>query len=433
MSSVSSTNRDVERKNGGRSLVRFRPPHTRSRSASQGRQALLSMSSENHPPHAAPPAPAAPSPAETKRRLLTGWDISWLSLLPMGLVAAQVAARYPESIESRFSSSLYPQVSGALSRLSALLPISWAEWVVAAILLGLVAKVLTAFVFLSLRRRRLRDVAARWLIDGLSLVGLVYWVFLIVWGFNYYRLPLSQLAGLTPSPASQQELIAVCERLIGKANELRASCREDEGGVADFAYSQPERLRSALEQATVGFTVAGQVYPFLRGDFSAPKAVAASEVLSYLGISGIYFPFTAEANINTTLPQPFLPFTMCHELAHQGGFAREDEANYIAYLTCRLHPDETFRYSGYLQASVYLWLAVEGEEAERLRGLFSPGVQRDLAAHREWRRRYATFLSAASSRINDAYLKANGQADGVRSYGRMIDLILSEQRAAGHR
>ena len=55
-------------------------------------------------------------------------------------------------------------------------------------------------------------------------------------------------------------------------------------------------------------------------------------MLSYLGISGIFIPFTCEANVNATLPDWEIPFTACHELAHQRGFAREDEANYVGYL-----------------------------------------------------------------------------------------------------
>ena len=30
--------------------------------------------------------------------------------------------------------------------------------------------------------------------------------------------------------------------------------------------------------------------------------------------------------------------------------------------------------------------------------------------------------------LNDAYLKANGQTEGVRSYGRMVDLLIAQMQ-----
>ena len=372
--------------------------------------------------------PEGASPDGTAKPLLSKWDVVWLSLLPLGIVAAQVAARFPEVVESRFSATVYPRVAGALSQLTSLLPISWAEVLLLAVVVGVVGKVLMAVVRLVSRRRRFRTVLVRGLVDTVSLLGLVYWIFLLVWGFNYYRLPFSRLAGMSVVESSQEELVAVCERTIAKANELRTACAEDADGVADFALTDRDGLHRALAESVTGFAAAGHVFPFLGGSYGGPKAVYASEVMSYLGISGIYSPFTAEANINTTVPQPFLPFTMCHELAHQRGFAREDEANYIGYLTCRLHPEVTFQYSGYLQASLYLLAAVEGDENARLRKTFSPAVERDLEAQRKWRQRYQSTVSKVSMRVNDAYLRVNGQEDGVRSYGRMVDLILAESR-----
>ena len=48
-----------------------------------------------------------------------------------------------------------------------------------------------------------------------------------------------------------------------------------------------------------------------------------------------------------------------------------------------------------------------------------------------WRRTvpFGTHMRAGylrpADKINDTYLKANGQADGVQSYSRMVDLIVA--------
>jgi hypothetical protein len=36
-----------------------------------------------------------------------------------------------------------------------------------------------------------------------------------------------------------------------------------------------------------------------------------------------------------------------------------------------------------------------------------------------------------SNQLNDAYLKLNSQSDGVKSYGRMVDLMLAYNRSQG--
>jgi len=163
-----------------------------------------------------------------------------------------------------------------------------------------------------------------------------------------------------------------------------------------------------------------------------PCPVTWSAAMSGTGIWGVYFPFTAEANVNVAIPEPFLAFTTTHEMAHQRGFAREDEANYIAYLACRAHPEAEFRYSGYLMALVHASraLAQESPELQReIMGSLSAGVKRDLQALDDFNRRHESSLERVSLKVNDLYLKANRQKDGDKSYGRVVDLLLAEYRA----
>jgi hypothetical protein len=163
------------------------------------------------------------------------------------------------------------------------------------------------------------------------------------------------------------------------------------------------------------------------------KPVLLSPVMSYLGIGGIYAPFTGEANVNATLPDWDRPFTVCHELAHQSGFAREDEANFLAYLACRSHPDRDFQYSGTFQAALYVLGALAAADRpayDAARAALPAPLQRDLAALAAWRQRYKSRLSGVQDRVNDTYLRSQGQREGVRSYGRMVDLLLAERRGS---
>jgi hypothetical protein len=154
--------------------------------------------------------------------------------------------------------------------------------------------------------------------------------------------------------------------------------------------------------------------------------------MSALGISGIYSPFTAEAHVNAQVPLTEVPFVAAHEVAHGRGFAREDEANFIAYLVCRSCDDPGLRYSGSLQALSHARGALGRSDRgllEEVSADLDPGVLADLQAQYRFWRSKETVLWEWSSRANDAYLKGQGQAAGVRSYGRMVDLLLAQRLA----
>ena len=158
----------------------------------------------------------------------------------------------------------------------------------------------------------------------------------------------------------------------------------------------------------------------------------SSTVMSRLGLTGIYSPFTIEANYNDHMPEYLKPFTMCHELAHVKGFMREDEANFIAYLACKGSPEPEFRYSGAMNALSY---ALNAYRREATRDEYISLIETlpvkaalDFVSNAEYWRGFRGGLTEFSSRANDTYLRLNAQADGVKSYGRMVDLLIAEYR-----
>ncbi len=346
-----------------------------------------------------------------------------LILLAAGVSLQWICGRSPAIVESVFARRLYPAIGGRLGGLTNLLPFSLAECAVVAVAVWLaVAAIRLA------RRKDRRPALARAGARLLLAAGGLYLTFLLLWGLNYQREPFAASAGLLVRPSSLEELEAACLVFVDAANAARDGLPEDAAGVMRLA----DGIRPTLARTEAGFQAAAERYPFLDGCPARPKAIFASVAFSWLGITGIYSPFTGEPNVNADVPDPDLPFCASHEVAHQRGFAREDEANYVGYLACRLHPDPAFRYSGLLSASLFTMNALAPLDRaawERMDARRSGAVRRDIRALVAWAEAYKGPVERASRRVNDAYLRSQGQDQGVRSYGRVVDLLLAERRS----
>lgn len=348
-------------------------------------------------------------------------------LLPFGIMLTYVSSLVPGLVETVYSNAVYKMIGQSLSLATGIFPFSTAEFIILLLVLFITLRLAMLIVKLFQGTPGKGHIILRSLTNMLIFASLIYFSFILLWGLNYHRLPFSRIAGLDIKPASVHELAEVCESIIDRANELRSKVGEDADGVMQLPDGKPDVFNRAYK----GYDNAAEVYPKLGGKYGRPKGVMLSHLMSYTGISGVYFPFTTEANVNIAIPDSMLPSTTCHEMAHQRGFAREDEANYIAYLTSSLHPDADFQYSGTLLALIHSMNALYNHDQEKFKELYkkySMGVMRDLADINDFWERYEGPVEEFSSDINDAYLKANRQQDGIQSYGRMVDLLIAEYR-----
>jgi hypothetical protein len=348
------------------------------------------------------------------------------ALLLLASVAALrlLAALSPSGVERLYSRGIYPGIAAVLTALT-----SWTRQVIGEPLVVGAALLLSAWLVRRIRSAR----GHRWLAAFVTLPGLaaaLYLLFLVVWGLNYERRPLLETAALEAGRPTDADLERLAADLVHAADVLRTGLREDDRGV----FRLERGLQATLVRVPAGFAEAGRVFPWLRGPRPAPKVAAASSLLSRLGISGIYLPFTAEPLVDGEIPDCDVPFAACHETAHAAGFAREEDASYAGSLACRLNPDADFRYSAFLIASAYAVGALSRGDpgaAWRLHDSRGEGTRRDLAALAEWSARHEGRVSRASRRVNDAYLRSQGQRGGIASYGRFVDLLLAERRTSG--
>ena len=329
-------------------------------------------------------------------------------------------------IESLYSMKIYRFINKPLSLATGMIPVSLAEILLYFLLITMIVRLI---VFLKNIIKSPKSFLNEVFIKKklrlfLFIIILFYLSFLIIWGLNYYRDPLAKSLNLTVAKYSKYDLRELCLYLINESNSLRMEVNEDNNGVM---YIQ-KGSRWVLNNAYKGFDAVSGTYTALSGKYGTPKPVILSELMCYTGITGIYFPFTGEANINIKAPLPSLPHVVTHEMAHQRGFAREDEANFISYLTCIYHPDIEFKYSGLLLAlthSINILYTEDLKIYNELKNCYSEGLKRDLEYISLFWKRYDGPVERISNDLNDVYLKSNNQKDGTKSYGRMVDLLIA--------
>jgi hypothetical protein len=355
----------------------------------------------------------------------------WLLLLfPACFLLSSLAAFFPGVVERFYAHGVYPLLAGVFGRISAVFPFSLAEFLLVSAVLGALPYMAVQLAGIARRPGERADRSLRLLLNLLCAAAVVYGWFVLACGLNYQRQTFADDAGLKIQPSSVEELKSLCYELVDAVNLSRGKLPEDEYGVCAPVYGNPYQ---AARQAAAAFSGISTEYPALGGYTPPPKPVLFSRGMSYLNITGVYFPFTFESNVNADVPHFSLPATMMHELAHFKGFMREQEANYIAYLACIHSGDSLFAYSGNSLALTYsanaLYAADRDAYFQVMDGL-SEGARRDLRASSDYWQRFETPVATAAAAMNDTYLRANWQESGVKSYGEMVDLLLAARRAA---
>lgn len=369
----------------------------------------------------------------------------WL-LVPgaLALALTWLAQLSPAVTEAVYARGIYPWLSSAWGFLPSLVSWSVAQWVVVAAL-AFCAGWLVFYTVALVRGRGKRGLVLWKALTTLAaVVSVGYCIFALMCGLNYYRLTFAEDAGFELRESTTEELASLCESLAENMNEARAevagamdgdSNSSDNTAVAaeaDAYAAEHGGFETYARGAVANMEALAETYPTLvRPLYSPPKPVLFSELMSYADIAGMYFPFTVESNINVDGPFFTIPATMGHELAHQCGFMREDEANFIGYLSCKQSADPLMRYSGYSLAYDYALSALiraDRDAAVAVNDTLSDAVRADRVARAEYLKQFEGPVAEASNAANNAYLKANQQTDGTRSYGRMVDLLLAEAR-----
>ncbi|WP_158963327.1 DUF3810 domain-containing protein [Myroides fluvii] len=260
---------------------------------------------------------------------------------------------------------------------------------------------------------------------GLLLKGCVvfYVAFNLFWGFNNYRIPLATQLDLQQG-YTKQELLELTQIMIQQTNALQLAITQD----SLQAVVLPSNKDQIRQDAQLGMhTLSESTQWFTYGSQKA-KGSLYSLPLTYMGFSGYVNPFTLEAQVNTKIPTSTLIVTSSHEIAHQVGYAKESEANFIGFLAAKKQEDIRYQYSANIFALRYCLKALESEETESdfkvLLEEIHPGVHTNLIENTLFWHSYKTVTNSIFKFIYSNFLKINNQKEGIRSYNKFIDLLI---------
>ena len=340
--------------------------------------------------------------------------VAWV-FIALGIlaVAARLTAAYNPAFADLWNDGPAYVLRRSLAFLTSWIPFSVAEYIVLA---SPVLVVLTVFITLDSAERK---GFLRALVCLASAVALVFSVFTFSFGIGYCTTPLGERLAIDEYEVNNVTLYDTQTELIGYLNGLEdgISRRSDGSSVNPHTHSETVELLSRAYDRLNG------QYGFIKS-FRAPvKVMITSPVLTYTFITGEYTFYTGEANINNNYSAFSNVFTTAHEMAHQRGISREDEANFVAFLACINSDDDYIRYAGYLSLYQYVANALYDESPSmyaRALGKLNDGAVAELKAERDFLRAYSgTVAAEVSDRVNDAYLSAQG-TEGVKSYGLVV-------------
>lgn len=376
-------------------------------------------SAEEARPDEAPGAEAAP-PAPKRRLPVFAFVLYGIAVAALAVL---VAARLSPAFADTFNRYVGAVVRGALAHLTGWIPFSLGE--------AMVIFLPVAAVFMIVRACRKYSDSWRsvfvYLGSVLWVVSLLFSVFVFGFGTGYYGTTVDEKLGLDRSVVSPEELYYTAATLAAHVNSEAENVKYQYNDFSVMPYTFDEMSRRLV----AAYDKVCDEYDFIPRLNSRVKPVMLSEPWTYTHISGVYTYFTGEANINTNFPDYTIPYTAAHEMAHQRGIAREDEANFIAFLVCISSDDPYIRYSGYLEVYEYVASSLYSANKNYYSAVYSSlktNVRAEMAAYSAFFDKYRENVVAnVSEAVNNSYLQIHGTV-GSKSYGLVVDLAVAYYR-----
>lgn len=349
---------------------------------------------------------------------------AWLVLVGL-TIFIKIFSFFPDAVEKYYASGFYPVVSQIQRILFGWLPFSVGDLLYGSVIIWLLYKV-----YHTTRRIVKRTTTREYWFNALRQTGftvlMVYVLFNLLWGLNYNRRGVAYQLGLKVERYSKNDLINVMQQLVYRLNAIEAQSRSNRLSI--------KRKRNLFEGATMAYDQLARTEGDFKYSFRSVKPSLYSYLGNYLGYTGYYNPFSGEAQVNTTVPLFVQPFTTCHEIGHQLGYAKENEANFSGYLSAKSSTDPIFRYSVYFDLyaySRYYLYAQDSVIARQLDGQLNAGIKDDYRELKNFVIKYRNPVEVIIDKLYGQYLKANNQPSGKLTYNEVVAWLVAYYRKFG--
>lgn len=338
-------------------------------------------------------------------------------LLIMQWAFVQIIAQYPNFIEKYYSNGVFQ----SLSKMNRII-FGWLPFSLGDVLYALVIVIFFKNIYAAFKHKKYSLKNTLFKIGGIASV--VYFLFHLFWGLNYFRPSLFDKFSYKKGSYSVEELTSFTDALIVKINTTHRLSTKNDTLIISSEFNKKE----LKNKAALAFLELEKKHPQFGYNTTSVKHSIFSLPLTYMGFSGYLNPITLEAQINSLNPKSTYPATVCHEIAHQIGTASESEANFIGYLAAINAKDPYINYSGYLMALRYCLFEVYQKDAsnfEVLKNKLNTGILKDMKNNQDFWRSYQNWSEKYFKLFYDSYLKVNKQKDGIQGYNKVVLLLIN--------
>jgi hypothetical protein len=338
-------------------------------------------------------------------------------LLPVQVLLVQIAAQYPAFIEHYYSQGIYPIISSVLRIIFGWIPFSFGD-----LLLGLLLFIFLRFIC-RLIQTRFQKLTPK-IVHFTAILSVIYFCFYLFWGLNYYREPLAKRFKYDQKRYTTNQLQSATTQIIEKLNYYQYKITKNDSIKVHNKYNQKEMY----QMATTGYEKLKNDFPQLTYEYPSVKSSLMSLFQTYNSTAGYFNPLTGEAQVNDRVPKTSYPTTVCHEMAHQIGFAAENEANFVGFLAANYNDDVYFKYASYRMAFGYCISEIRKRDRNLSKELWRTvhkGVSKDFKASYQFWQAYENPFEPILKKGYNAYLEANKQEKGIESYNYVVNLLIT--------
>lgn len=331
-------------------------------------------------------------------------------------------SNYPLIVENYYSNKFFPAIASTIRLFTRFIPFSIGDLLYLFVVFLILFSVINLFYRLFSYGFSSLNYKAGFL-NSLKIIFWIYLIFNVLWGLNYNRMGVAYQLKLNAEPVSKSDLIQLNNILLQRVNFERNNVSH-----SNIPFMQTKTW------AVDAYKIVSKKYPFLEYKNADLKSSMWGWLGNYTGFTGYYNPFSGEAQVNTNVPSFLQPYIACHEIAHQLGYAKENEANFVGFLAAEVSNIPEVKYSAYLDLFSYANRSLyflDSSSAIQFRNKLSLPVINDINVWRDFNRRHQNPVEPVIRWLYGKFLLSNNQPAGIYSYDRVIVYLVAYYKQKG--